>query len=148
MKVPKSAFYMSLLISTILAVIIYAGIPFVIAGLIIILFNLSNIWVGPLMVAIYIFMREWSELKRTAAMSKTKVDFAALLDLNAPPKVEVIPDRSKYRKTKREKVDFGIPLNPMTNVVVKETVFNPNDYKVECGDLSLYCAAMFGGPLY
>ena len=81
-------------------------------------------------------------------MSKSKVDFAALLDLNAPPKVEVIPDRSKYRKTKREKVDFGIPLNPMTNVVVKETAFNPNDYKVECGDLSLYCAAMFGGPLY
>lgn len=81
-------------------------------------------------------------------MNKAKVDFAALLDLNAPPKVEVIPDKSKYRKTKREKVDFGIPLNPMTNVVVKETVFNPNDYKVECGDLSLYCAAMFGGPLY
>lgn len=63
MKVPKSAFYISLLISTILAVIIFAGIPFVIAGLIIVLFNLSNMWIGPLMVAIYIFMQEWSELK-------------------------------------------------------------------------------------
>ena len=63
MKVPKSAFYISLLISTILAVIIFAGISFVVAGLIIILFNLSNIWLGPLMVVIYIFMQEWSELK-------------------------------------------------------------------------------------
>lgn len=63
MKVPKSAFYISLLISTILAVIIFAGIPFVIAGLIIVLFNLSNMWIGPLMVVIYIFMREWDELK-------------------------------------------------------------------------------------
>lgn len=63
MKVPKSAFYISLLISTILAVIIFAGIPFVIAGLIIVLFNISNMWIGPLMVAIYIFMQEWSELK-------------------------------------------------------------------------------------
>lgn len=63
MKVPKSAFYASLFLSTILAVIIFAGIPFVIAGLIIILFNLSNVWLGPLMVAIYIFMREWGELK-------------------------------------------------------------------------------------
>lgn len=63
MKVPKSAFYMSLLISAILAVIIYAGISFVVAGLIIILFNLSNVWLGPLMVVIYIFMQKWSELK-------------------------------------------------------------------------------------
>lgn len=74
MKVPKSAFYMSLLISTIPAVIIYAGIPFVIAGLIITLFNLSNIWVGPLMVAIYIFMREWGELKGVLIASGITTD--------------------------------------------------------------------------
>ena len=82
-------------------------------------------------------------------MAKTKDDFAALLDLNPPPKVDIVPlDRSKYRKTKREKVDFGIEVDPLTSVEVKETIFNPNDYKVDCNDLSLYCAAMFGGPLY
>lgn len=82
---------------------------------------------------------------------KEKVDLTALLDLNAPspPKVDTIPvDKSKYRKTKREPVHFDIEMSPTSTVVIKETSFNPNDYKVDCNDLSLYCAAMFGGPLY
>lgn len=78
-----------------------------------------------------------------------KNDFAALLDLNPPPQVDIVPlDKSKYRKEKRQPIDFGIEIDPRSSVVVTETVFNPNDYKVDCGDLSLYCAAMFGGPLF
>lgn len=58
-------------------------------------------------------------------------------------------DYSEYFKPKKKKVVFEDEvIDPLTEVQVKETIFNPNDYKVECGDLSLYCAAMFGGPLY
>ena len=66
---------------------------------------------------------------------------AALLDLNSPQQTPPKPKR-------KIKAGLGLELNPMTEVEVKETTFNPNDYKVDCGDLSLYCAAMFGGPLY
>lgn len=77
------------------------------------------------------------------------VDFSSYLDLSSPPKKDVKKvDMSKFRKEKRQSVDFGIPLDSMTEVVTKETYFNPNDYRVDCNDLSLYCAAMFGGPLY
>ena len=68
---------------------------------------------------------------------------AALLDLNSPQQTSPKP------KPKRKiKAGLGLELNPMTEVEIKETTFNPNDYKVDCGDLSLYCAAMFGGPLF
>lgn len=82
------------------------------------------------------------------------VDFSAYLDLNKP-KTNIKPlDKSKFKKKKTGGVDFdygiGDPMehSSMTTVVTKETYFNPNDYKVDCNDLSLYCAAMFGGPLY
>lgn len=82
------------------------------------------------------------------------VDFSAYLDLNKP-KTNIKPlDQSKFKKKKTGSVDFdygiGDPMehSSMTAVVTKETYFNPNDYKVDCNDLSLYCAAMFGGPLY
>lgn len=82
------------------------------------------------------------------------VDFSAYLDLNKP-KTDIKPlDQSKFKKKKTGGVDFdygiGDPMehSSMTAVVTKETYFNPNDYKVDCNDLSLYCAAMFGGPLY
>lgn len=58
-------------------------------------------------------------------------------------------DYSEYFKPKKKKVVFEDEvIDPLTEVQVKETIFNPNDYKVECGDLSLYCAAMYGGPLF
>lgn len=82
------------------------------------------------------------------------VDFSAYLDLNKP-KTDIKPlDQSKFKKKKTGGVDFdygiGDPMehSSMTAVVTKETYFNPNDYKVDYNDLSLYCAAMFGGPLY
>jgi hypothetical protein len=82
------------------------------------------------------------------------VDFSAYLDLNAPKKNIQAVDQSKFKKKKTGGVDFdygiGYPNehSSMTTVVTTETYYNPNDYKVDCGDLSLYCAAMFGGPLY
>lgn len=82
------------------------------------------------------------------------IDFSAYLDLSSKPKDIVPLDKSKYKtkKTGGIKFDYGIgdpsDYSPLTSVVVKETVYNPNDYKVDCNDLSLYCAAMFGGPLY
>ena len=58
-------------------------------------------------------------------------------------------DYSEYFKPKKKKVVFEDEvIDPLTEVQVKETIFNPNDYKVECGDLSIYCAAMYGGPLF
>ena len=58
-------------------------------------------------------------------------------------------DYSEYFKPKQKKVVFEDEvIDPLTEVQIKETIFNPNDYKVECGDLSLYCAAMYGGPLF
>lgn len=58
-------------------------------------------------------------------------------------------DYSEYFKPKKKKVVFEDEvIDPLTEVQIKETIFNPNDYKVECGDLSLYCAAMYGGPLF
>jgi len=82
------------------------------------------------------------------------VDFSAYLDLNKP-KINIKPlDQSKFKKKKTGGVDFdygiGDPMehSSMTTVITKETCFNPNDYKVDSNDLSLYCAAMFGGPLY
>lgn len=85
---------------------------------------------------------------------KMGIDFSQFLDLSSKPKDIKPLDTSKFKtkKTGGVKFDYGIgdPMDysPLTRVVVKEEVYNPNDYKVECGDLSLYCAAMFGGPLY
>lgn len=82
------------------------------------------------------------------------VDFSAYLDLNAPKKNIQAVDQSKFKKKKTGGVDFDYGIgdpnerSSMTTVVTTETYYNPNDYKVDCGDLSLYCAAMFGGPLY
>lgn len=61
-----------------------------------------------------------------------------------PLTFEDLPPKPQKKKPKF----VGVELDPTISVEVKETVFNPNDYKVDCGDLSLYCAAMFGGPLY
>lgn len=75
---------------------------------------------------------------RTMMMKKT-IDWGDSLDT----------DYSEYFKPKKKKVVFEDEvIDPLTEVQVKETIFNPNDYKVECGDLSLYCAAMYGGPLF
>lgn len=91
------------------------------------------------------------------------IDFSAFLDLSSPPKtkvkqpqIEKVPlDRSKFKTKKSGGIKFNYEIgaigenSALTEVrVIKETYFNPEDYKVECGDLSLYCAAMFGGPLY
>lgn len=85
-----------------------------------------------------------------------KVDFSSYLDLNSKPKQNIKPlDVSKFKKNKTggESFDFSIgdprENSALTQVVtIKETYFNPNDYIINCNDLSLYCAAMFGGPLY
>ena len=58
-------------------------------------------------------------------------------------KVEVKPPQLK-----KPKVVFDIDFDARTEVEIVETVYDPNKYKVNCGDLSLYCAAMFGGPLF
>ncbi len=72
-------------------------------------------------------------------MMKKTIDWGDSLDT----------DYSEYFKPKKKKVVFeDETLDPLTEVQIKETIFNPNDYKVECGDLSLYCAAMYGGPLF
>lgn len=72
-------------------------------------------------------------------MMKKTIDWGDSLDT----------DYSEYFKPKKKKVVFEDEvIDPLTEVQVKETIFNPNDYKVECGDLSLYCAAMYGGPLF
>lgn len=82
------------------------------------------------------------------------VDFSAYLDLNAPKKDIKSLDKSKFKKTKSVAIEFDYDIgdpnerSPMTSVITTETYYNPNDYKVDCNDLSLYCAAMFGGPLY
>lgn len=82
------------------------------------------------------------------------VDFSAYLDLNTPKKNIKTVDQSKFKKKKTGGIDFNYEIgdpnehSSMTTVVTTETYYNPNDYKVDCGDLSLYCAAMFGGPLY
>ena len=81
--------------------------------------------------------------------------FDDILDVNKPlPKktqeVRVVKlDTSKFKKTKSEPVDFGFDLDPHDNVVIeKETCYDPNVYGLNVTDLNLYCAAVFGGPLY
>lgn len=84
-----------------------------------------------------------------------EIDFSSFLDLSSP-KGEIKPlDRSKFKTKKSGGISFDYEVgatgesSALTEVrVIKETRFNPEDYKVDCGDLSLYCAAMFGGPLY
>lgn len=67
------------------------------------------------------------------------IDFSQFLDLSSKPKDIKPLDTSKFKNKKTDgvKFDYGIgdPMDysPLTRVVVKEEVYNPNDYKVECG---------------
>ena len=66
------------------------------------------------------------------------------LDLTVP----AIPVEKPAAKKPKNKFKFTKTFCAKSDYTIEETVNDPNKYKVECGDLSLYCAAMFGGPLY
>ena len=82
------------------------------------------------------------------------VDFEAYLNLTpnaAAPTIKL--DRSKFKTKKGGGTQFSWQIgatneSSLTEVETKETIFNPNDYKIESCDLDLYCAALFGSPLY
>lgn len=84
-----------------------------------------------------------------------KVDFSSYLDLNAPPKKDVVKiDQSKYKKKKTGGVTFDSAigaygeLSSLTTIQTVETYFNPNDYIINCDDDVVLCAALYGSPLY
>lgn len=83
---------------------------------------------------------------------KTKIDFSSYLDLTSLPQQSfpiIKLDKSKYQTQKHKAIDFGIEINPYCDIkVLKETRYDPNIYDIETDDLSLYCASMFGGPLF
>ena len=66
------------------------------------------------------------------------------LDLTVP----ATPIEKTAAKKSKNNFKFSKTFCAESGYIVKETVYDPNKYRVECGDLSLYCAAMFGGPLY
>ena len=78
-------------------------------------------------------------------MKTPKFDFSDVL--RPEDQLHPAPEPPKPKR-KKPKFDFGIEMDAHIDREVKEIVYDPNKYKVECGDLSLYCAAMFGGPLY
>lgn len=63
MKVPKFAYYISLLITTIVATLFYTIAPLLIAMAAVVCLGLSGIWIGPIAFVIYVFMLEWQKAK-------------------------------------------------------------------------------------
>ena len=84
-----------------------------------------------------------------------KVDFSSYLDLSSPPRPNVIrPDSSKFKKKKTGGVSFDYCIgargetSSLTEVITKETYFNPNDYVIRTDDDMVLCALLYGSPLY
>ncbi len=63
MKIPKSAYYISLFISSIFGTLFYTVAPMLISIAIVKCFVLSGIWIGPIAFVIYVFMQEWQKTK-------------------------------------------------------------------------------------
>lgn len=83
------------------------------------------------------------------------IDFSSFLDLASPPSANIIPlDKSKFKKTKDGGIKFDYCIgaagenSSMTEVITKETKFNPNDYIIRTDDDMVLCAALYGSPLY
>ena len=83
------------------------------------------------------------------------IDFTSYLDLASPPLTNVKKldmDKFKKKKTGGIKFDYAIgaagELSSLTEVITKETYFNPNDYIINTDDDMVLCAALYGSPLY
>lgn len=63
MKIPKFAYYISLILSTILAVAYYSLLPFFVAMAAVMFFQIPAYFLGPIMFVIYLIMKEWKEMK-------------------------------------------------------------------------------------
>lgn len=77
-------------------------------------------------------------------------DFSSFLDLSSPPSSNI--KNSKKKRGGGVVFDYCIGAagesSSMTEVVVKETKFNPNDYIIKTEDDMVLCAALYGSPLY
>lgn len=83
------------------------------------------------------------------------IDFTSYLNLSSPPLVNVKKlDTSKFKKKKTGDIEFDYAigaageLSSLTEVIVKETYFNPNDYIINTEDDMVLCAVLYGSPLY
>lgn len=83
------------------------------------------------------------------------IDFSLYLDLSSPPRPNVIKvDQSKFKKKKTGGVSFDYCIgaagetSSLTEVITKETYFNPNDYIIRTDDDMVMCALLYGSPLY
>lgn len=72
MKIPKFAYYISLILSTIFAVAYYSLLPFLVAMAAVMFFQIPAYFLGPIMFVIYLIMKEWKEMK--TAMKLLGVD--------------------------------------------------------------------------
>lgn len=81
-------------------------------------------------------------------------DFSAYLDLSVPPRPIKPMDNSKFKKKKTGGVEFDYCIgaagetSSLTEVITKETYFNPNDYVINTEDDMVMCALLYGSPLY
>lgn len=83
------------------------------------------------------------------------IDFSLYLDLSSPPRPNIIKvDQSKFKKKKTGGVSFDYCIgaagetSSLTEVITKETYFNPNDYVIKTDDDMVMCALLYGSPLY
>ena len=82
------------------------------------------------------------------------VDFSLYLDLSTPPQPIKPVNRSKFKKKKTGGVKFDYCIgargetSSLTEVITKETYFNPNDYVINTNDDMVMCALLYGSPLY
>ena len=80
------------------------------------------------------------------------IDFTPYLELTKRYENLVKIDMSKYKKTKSEQVSFDEVLEPRSSeceIVVTETCFDPNIFRVDLTDAeAVFYAALYGGPLY
>lgn len=84
-----------------------------------------------------------------------RVDFSSYLDLSSPPSPNIKKlDRSRFKQTKSGGTTFNYCIgavgenSSLTEVVVKETKFNPNDYIIDVNDDMVLCSLLYGSPLY
>ena len=83
------------------------------------------------------------------------VDFSSYLDLASPPPANIKKlDRSRFKQSKGGGTTFDFCIgavgenSSLTEVVTKETKFNPNDYVIDVNDDMVLCSLLYGSPLY
>lgn len=84
-----------------------------------------------------------------------KVDFSSYLDLASPPSANIKKlDRSRFKQSKGGGTTFDFCIgavgesSSLTEVITKETKFNPNDYVIDVNDDMVFCSLLYGSPLY